>query len=254
MSALLKLHKFNLNFSELKDVPDEHVAAFSMSAHAINETNALSRIFLFCGQDDVRETEINAAAFIQRLTLLRVWSAKLFEYTEFVKFEGRGNRTSDKILLRLSKEAKDSFASLCENNDKEFMKRLRNQVTNHYRIDPARRNLQHLDPAADASMYLSESVRSNAFFLLGEDVAFGAAVARFSKENNTDIVEQIERWVDFNLAANVWANDFHASLFKETIRPFFPDRHTTEMSYWLPETMVQEFERGKMPLFMRPAR
>lgn len=252
MSVFLKLNKFRLTAEELADLPKDQVAAFGVSCHAINEIHAMNRIYLFAGHQKTSYPDIDVAALIQRLTLLRVWSAKIFEYSEFTKFKGKYNRTKDRILQELSRQAQEKFASLCDNTGFESAKRLRNESTNHYCISPARQNFNHIAPSIDASFFLANK-RGNSFFPFGEDLVFGGSLSRYAEQESTSIEVQIADWVDFNIEASGWAFDFHASLTRKIVVENFPGRILDEKVYWLPECMAGPFGNGFLPVFSRDA-
>ncbi len=252
MSSLLKLEEFRISWEELRKLPDDQLAAFGLVCFAISEINVLKRLYLFSGHDydPVGIDEIGFAALSQRLVLLRLWSAKLFELTKFFKFEGQHNRTKDQTLLSLSEIAQKTFEDVAKGPGFEFATRQRNEAASHYHMKSARKNAHHLRKDALCNMYLHQA-EGNSFFPLGEELMFGASVLRLKDEFTCPDSDIVDEWFRWNLEANNWASKMHVQLFSETILKVIPDRKPYEREYWLKPEMIQYIGECIVPVFLR---
>ena len=63
--------EFQTNWSELQELPDDHLAAVAVLNYAVSETNALRKIYLCQDHDAVDEKAIASAINIHRFLVTR---------------------------------------------------------------------------------------------------------------------------------------------------------------------------------------
>jgi len=110
--AHVSIRKLELSEKDFAEIPDDQKAALAAVSHSINELNVLKRLYLFSCPTDQPQNEFGIAFWIQQLTILRAWSAKLFELQKFLEFTGSKNRTKDQFLRSIAKNAQQKLGNV----------------------------------------------------------------------------------------------------------------------------------------------
>jgi hypothetical protein len=253
--AIEYLYEYPLYRKDLEKVQPEHAAALAVVSYAVNEVNILQKLYLsarhpFCG-DDAMDSLVAAFHFV----ILRTWSAKLFEFSEFLSFGGQKKKTSDECLLSLADAALVDFEPLKTSTGYELARNVRHEASNHYSFDAAKKNLKFLSKSANCKFYIHKE-GGNSFFPLGEELMFAARVNRYgdhitSKEERMKLLGE---WMDWNLGASRWIDRVHAEFAKKLVFDRFPDKFAQEKMWWLPPEFVGTTTEVTVPIFLRKPR
>lgn len=250
--AIVHFHEFDVSWSELRTLPDEHLAAVAVLSYAVSETNALMRTYLSQNYTYVEDKAINSAINISRFLLIRSWSSRLFEIEQFLQFGGKKPKTDDPMLLNLSKEALHDFETLVSIEGYEVARDIRNEATNHYSFSAAMKNLSNVRKDADCKMYAHE-MSGNCFYPFGEEVMFHARLNRRWK----NISDQEARnklfynWLEWNISANRWLEKTHAEFSNALVVLAFQRKPFRKRSYWIPQNLLGKHEENIAPLFIK---
>ncbi len=171
--ALVRWAVLRLAWRELDHLSDDQKAALGLVCHAANEVNALMRINRFQCHKSSGPSEIDVAYWSQRAVVLRTWSAKLFEFLEFINemVSEKKPSTKDVKLKEIATSVLAGFPSGHEHPGYEVARESRNELSFHYKLRPVKANAKHLAPNSDVSFFLHR-MRGNNFFRLGEEIAF----------------------------------------------------------------------------------
>ena len=252
--ALVKLAVLRLAWKELEHLNDDQKAALGVVCHAANEVNALMRINLFQRHETSGPDEIDIAYWSQRAVVLRTWSAKLFEFLEFVEelCSEKKPSTRDAEIRQISALELANFPSAREHPGYEFARESRNELSFHYKLKPAKVNAKHIAPNADVS-FLLHRMRGNNFFRLGEELTFTGLLLRktANAETDEDRLKLFDDWMDWNMAATNWLDSSVLSFVQALILDRFPDRSFRERVYWIDPKLIADADEVLVPLFLR---
>ncbi|MEL7255404.1 MAG: hypothetical protein AAGL23_14605 [Pseudomonadota bacterium] len=209
---------FNLDWKDLEQIPEDHVAAISVLSYAVSEVNALRKIYLAQEHDLTDDKAVNSAINIHRFVVLRTWSSRLFEAVEFI---AKGKKTTflkDETLKELTETAILDFGKVSEGEGYLTARDVRNEATNHYSFKAAKKNLKHVPRSMDCNMYTAKQ-NGNEFYPMGEAVMFHARLDR----RWADVATKEERdkrfrsWLSWNLDATRWLSETHARFAGELL-------------------------------------
>ncbi|MEO0370349.1 MAG: hypothetical protein AAF231_02735 [Pseudomonadota bacterium] len=251
MSEDFELHKYGLSVEDAQNLPEDQLAAFGVFCFACSEINVLHRLYICSVHPPHKDQEIRFAALIQQFLILRTWTAKLFEVTEFVKFEGKYNKTKDPVLKEFSTEALNQLQKIQDEAGNGLAKKLRDEVANHYHLKPARANVAHLSEVGEYSMYLHKAA-GNSFYPFGEELMFGARLNRFEADNPNKDANLFKEWNAWNVKVSRWVSSMHVRLFEMTLKKLNPERAAEIKSYSLPDNMFMDHRELLVPLFIKP--
>lgn len=251
MQAIEYLEEYRFTPQDLASLDEDLAAGLSITCHAANEVNTLRRLYLFSCHDFLDKEPIDNINAIQRSVLLRIWSAKLFEFVKFVKSKDVRN-SKNLELQELIKTAKASYDELERNNDFKMARDLRNEATNHYGFKPAKKNLKHISNDSNMSFYIHR-MNGNNFFPLGEEVMFTARIKRHvpNSAKNEVLSESFKGWLNWNNEVTKWLSQVNLDFIGHIIETHFPDRKPRKRSDYLPCEMVGEIDEIFVPLFAR---
>ncbi|MGR3341820.1 MAG: hypothetical protein ACU0DI_01055 [Paracoccaceae bacterium] len=132
--------KYRLQFSELLQFGETKAAVFATSCHAINEINVFTRMYLSNHRDAPKEPDMATLYEIQTMTILRSWSAKLFEYHKFIsrvrelpEFSAHSNLLGSNLKKFNRLKKMDGFI---------ITRKIRNEMTSHYDLKKSPRKLE----------------------------------------------------------------------------------------------------------------
>lgn len=250
--ALVKLAQYRITSSDLDKLTQDQKAAYAVLCYSISEINALQRMYLCSGPDLPEAPELVAAVAMQRNLLIRVLSSKLFELREFLKFEGKYNRTKDSALTDFGKSFEDRLSALDDCEGFRFAKRLRNEGSFHYHLKPTRARLEWVHPSAQSSMYISKAQGSN-FFPYGEEVLYEGLLNEFigSMDDEVAARELLESWAEWSMSFIREANKLFTEFFLRFIEPASSTQYAREKVYWVSPEVVSEIGGVCIPAFLR---
>lgn len=250
-SAIEHLHEFDLSWAELRTLPEDQIALFSLSSYAVSEINVLSRVTAFSLHKPVGVKSIDAAIVLQWVVLLRNWSAKMFEFVKCLE-EIRRQKHLDVLVKEIVKLALKKFRPIGDQKGFFIARNLRNEATNHYSFRATKQNISHVsDPANCKSLF--HEMHGNSLHLLGEEVVFYGRLMRYgaSYSDQEEKLRMIDHWLEWNLTATNWIRDVHDDAFQKTILDRFPEKKVRKRTYWIPPSLVGELEEAHLPVFAR---
>jgi hypothetical protein len=250
---LLKMDEFEISWDDLQKLPEDHVAAFSVLSYAVSEVNALAAIYIGQSHKKVDLKHIDSALNISRFMVLRSWSSKFFEARQFIGgLCGNKPDTRDAILQGLAVDAIASFDSLSARNGYHVAGNIRNEAASHYSFSAAKKNLSHLNKNGDFNFYVHEH-GGNCFYPIGEEVMFqGRLNRRWSNiPSKQERDELLLEWLDWNLEAQDWLNDIHATFARELIFNGLGRQDFKPRADWLESALVGNLAENLQPRFTR---
>jgi hypothetical protein len=187
----------------------------------------------------------------QRLLILRIWSAKLFEFIDLIDLASKKKKLPEAARTCLN----ESILEMGEpkSHGGYFAARnLRHEATSHYSNAAAAKNFEFASPKDNYSFYLHET-EGNSYFALGDTVMIAGRLNRQGK-NKRDLVEQAklyDDWYSWNLDAQKWLKRTHLSVMKSLVIERFSGRRIHEKTHWLPLEMVGSLKSSRIPLVLR---
>jgi hypothetical protein len=251
-SAIEFFVELEMRWKEFHPLSDDQKAALSIVCFAVTEVNALMRMYAFAEHELTGKAAIDYGTLAQSHCILRSWSAKLFEFSEFITFKDKNNRTSDPALLDLSKRHTDTFETLKSESGYGVARFLRHEATNHYLLDPVRKNLSHISDSANCNFYLHD-LNGNSHFPIGEEVVFVGRLNRAGAHlaSDEERKKSYRDWWRWNLSATKWLNAVHLDYYRELVVPLARAKSARRRAYWIDPRLVGVPEEHKLPLFMR---
>ena len=244
--------ELEMKWHDFLPLSDDQKAALAVVCFAVSEVNALMRMYAFATHDLTDEPAIDYGMLAQSQSILRTWSAKLFEFSEFITFKDKANKTSDPVLNSLSEKHVATFETLKTADGYQTTRYLRHEATNHYLLNPVKKNLPFVSEAADCSFYLHK-MRGNSRYPMGDEVVFAGRLNREGAHLTTDEEKRVtyKKWWNWNLAATHWLNDVHFSFYEELVVPISRGKYARRRSYWIDHRFVGVPEKVKTPSILR---
>mmetsp|Transcript_6452 Transcript_6452/g.11062 ORF Transcript_6452/g.11062 Transcript_6452/m.11062 type:complete len:208 (-) Transcript_6452:388-1011(-) len=188
--------------------------------------------------EDTGEESVDRIFYSQRFFVLRMWSSKLFEFIEFCTMRGSHNKTGSSTLKSALAASKESIDKISNSNAYKLARALRHETTNHYSLRAAKKNVKHIDPTANASLYLHK-MQGNGHYALGDELVFTGRLNRFMIDQKLEHPREIiESWVDWNISATSLAHSIHAKLYSDLLISKMPDKRKRKRMHWLPWSSI----------------
>lgn len=257
MSKSLAIESYleiNLKWKHLDALSVDQKAALAIVCFAVTEVNSLSRLYLFSQHPHAGEDAIDFAIMAQTNSLLRSWSAKLFEFSDFLTFKDRSNRTDDEKIRKIAAESLEDFAKLLEGNGYNTARALRHEATNHYLLGPVRKNLPYVSESATTTFFLHRK-NGSSVYPIGDEVVFAARLNRIGASFDTyeQRVALYKEWFDWNLAATKWLHAVHLRFFVDLVKPILLRNGiaSRRRDYWIDPSLVGSIDGPRIPIFFR---
>jgi len=253
VKALEKLVEFPVRWSDLDGLTTDQKAFLAIVSYAASEFNILRRLYLFASHETTDEDQdILFGTTMQRLVVLRTWSAKLFELSQTVEKLSKENGTSDLVVQRVAKSAWKSFEDTKLTDGYKIARNVRHEATNHYSMDAAKRNLPFVPSHANCGLFMHEK-DGNSFYPMGEEVMFMGRMNRSGSSLKTDEerAEQLNLWARWNLDATRWSRELQRSIDTELLFDHMPGRSGKQKVYWFDPELVGGLTGRRVPLFLR---
>ena len=109
--AIETIHKFPMRMKDLEGLEPDIQAALAISSMAVTECNVLMRLYLDACHTPTGDDEVDMIALIHGGVIIRALSAKLFEFWEFLKLEGKYNRTQSMSLTEIANSVRNQFSA-----------------------------------------------------------------------------------------------------------------------------------------------
>ncbi|MFQ1699220.1 hypothetical protein ACJ5NV_01360 [Loktanella agnita] len=250
--AKIEFQEFDLDWNTLKGLPKNHLVVFSVVSFAVSEVNALRKLFLAQNHPYTKIPSIDSAGNIARFVLLRTWSAKLFEFLEFLKSIEK--RKNDAIISELSRDSQHQVNNLAKGEGYEVARCLRHETANHYSFDAAIKNYPHISEDGDFNLY-THNFGGNDFFPIGEELMFNARLNR--KWRNIPEKQERDRlfndWLGWCLEMTDALVLIHARFAHGLIFVPLGRNDMKETCYQLPDYLVGDLYDVIVPIFTERA-
>lgn len=251
---LEKFTEYKIFHSDLEELDELSRSAVVVSNFAITEVNVLGRSSIMLSHNYTHDTFQDYLNTTNRMVIMRLWSAKLFEFFEFFS-EVYKKLKADDIVYGVFEEMAIKKKAL-ETSDGYYVARdLRNEATNHYSLSAAKKNYPHLSKQETLSMFVHKH-EGNGYFALGDAVMFTGRIAR--RSGNSQAIELgkevFKEWMDWNLLAQKWLSELNLQLCKSVFFDRLPDRQGQEMIHWFEPSWVGDVDESRTPLVLRFSR
>jgi hypothetical protein len=208
----VKLCVATLTYSQLEGASHDLKAATALASLAVNDLNMIMKMYLCTGETRPEDKEILVAFACHRSSVLRIWSSKLFEFRQFVEGRRSMHRSSDKDVREILDNAKDELAAAEDPIARSLARSIRNELSNHYSLSAARKNLRHVPDDADCSLYLHEKV-GNSFYPMGDVFGLIGTLSRLSSSvDQGDLSALHDRWFAWCERTTRWVQAVHRAL------------------------------------------
>lgn len=250
--SLQKQIEFQLSWADVKSMPDEHIALFTLVSFAATETNVLSRLYVQSSHSKNSEQAINVAIIAQQYTILRAWSAKLFEFSEMLADLRKRNTVSDPVAKEIVYRSVKSFEAVRQAKGYSVARAVRHEAANHYSFSSAIKNIPHVPDEANCNMY-PNALEGNSHYPIGEEVMFMGRLNRLGASAKTtgDKMKLLDLWHGWNVSAQDWLRSTHVEIFGGLVAPRFKGRRAVEKLYWLDPALVANLVPPRIPVFLR---
>jgi len=246
-----QLYEYRISKAEFEQLEELDKVLVSVICFAASEINMFSKLYLCSSPDFCDETLLDSLIASQKMTVLRSWSAKLFELHEFAKqFQSQKGGSAD------ARSAVRLFLSKFDGQDDRIgfnvARALRNEVTNHYSLPAAKKNLKHVSDRANLVLLL-HCKDGNSSYPMGEEVLFAGRVNRFAsgKNDGQNGHKLLEKWYQFNLDATKLARELLNDVIASLIFAKYPEKFARQKTFFVDDEFSQEHGAVCVPLFLR---
>lgn len=245
-------HILRFSVGDLENMEEAEAAFLSLTTFLVGEINTFARMYLCSAHDFEGDYLVDWAAISQRAVLMRVWSAKLYEFFDLLKSEDKPGKDRPSWLKSCIARGNDEALQLRQGRGWEIVSALRNDVTYHLNEKPARKNLKHITPGADLNFYVNER-NSNSIFMLGEEVMFNG---RLNRHSNRDVTleersNSLREWSEWNSQATKLAVKFQWELVKKLVLPLQAPLPLATKVVTMGAEKIGDATAVKVPLFDR---
>jgi hypothetical protein len=254
VKAIEYLVEYTVSSAELQEIPTDQKAVLAVVFFAVTEINTLRKLYLASDHNAQGIDVIDQMIAHQRNMILRLWSAKLFEFVKFINVVESDSKVRDPGVIGVAAIAKAGFDALCVGSGYQAAKNIRNEATNHYSFESAKKNLKHLDPNAPMKMFVHD-MTGNAYYPWGDSVMF---FGRFSRQgsalpSDAERASIIEDWMNWNLKATEWIDSVATQAFQEFAVNRFPKKMARRRDHWIDPILVSDTSERRTPIIMRKA-
>lgn len=254
--SYVEFHELDLNSSNLEALSDDQFAVLSVLCFAVSEVNTFRKCYVSSLFPETGSLTIQSALRQHQFTIMRTWSAKLYECSVFIKKLAKNQSgLKDSDVKSWADESWKAFTSNHTGEGYEVAKWLRNEVSNHYSIKAARDNRKHIPAKFDLKFYTHEN-GGNDFFPLGEGVLFHARLNRRWANLNTEQekTKMFGEWLEWNISTTDWLLAEHAKFADQFVFKKLADLSWKPTSYEVPKQMIDRDLTSKAPIFLERSR
>ncbi len=252
----VEFHELDLNCSNLEALSDDQFAVLSVLCFAVSEVNTFRKCYVSSLFSEVKPVAINSALRQHQFTIMRAWSAKLYECSVFMKkLANNQSGLKDADVKSWADESWAVFESNYTGEGYEVAKWLRNEVSNHYSFKAARDNRKYIPEKFDLRFYTHEN-GGNDFFPLGEGVLFHARLNRRWSSLKTDKArkDKFGDWLEWNTSVTDWLLTEHAKFSERFVFNQIADLRWKPCSYEVPRQMIDKDRKSKAAIFLEGSR
>ncbi|WP_298850452.1 hypothetical protein [uncultured Ruegeria sp.] len=244
-----------LEFSEadLSEMEEWEAAALALTSYIASEVRTMMRLYLASAHDFDDEFLVNLASISQRAVVLRIWSAKLYEFIDFVEKNNRQVSKLPKPLLDLIDKTAQRLKEVKSGQGWAIARAIRNETAFHYNLKAVKKNLRHLTSGVDLNFYIN-SQAANSMFPIGEEVVFNGRLHRSGHPGAT--VEQrgaiLKEWHIWNVSVTREVFRLHQKMVKAYVHPKQQFAIPRKRSVSMANCKVKDFDSFRLPLFDDP--
>ena len=241
------VRELSLDGSALQSLSADEQAFLVVVCHATSEINTFGRLAYFSVGGQSSDKILRAAQMHQNLSIIRCFSAKLFELTAIFQKRKFGNKSDNIVKIYDFAERKFEEYGLQENYNSA--RNIRDFVTNHYDPARAKKNLAHLSDGMDFGIYLTEP-DANSFAMIGEEISFTGQFNReFSARELPEGDSGFARWWRWNQDAWRWTRKVHAKTVEVLLLDRVPNLMWRDVEVSVPSELISEPD-FKLPIFV----
>ena len=235
-------------------MPDEQKAFFALICMAQNDIATFSRLVVLSNWEPTKDENVNIISAIQTNSLLRIWSAKLFEFAKMIDETGGKETVKDEDLREFAKSYFHLFDKIESMPGFRIARMIRNKAANHYAFPDVLKSLTKIDAKAKCG-YLLHDLSGNSYYPFGEEVAFIGQLNRHLAGTSEKINagQGIRDWMTWNIEASRIASQVLPAFNKQFVVPLVSGRRNRlrRQPYWLQMGMVGTYGKDKLPFLMR---
>jgi len=256
-------HVCEIDISErqLEGLTDDMRALLVCLCQTVTEVNFFMRAVTSTRSATAENPEINELISYQIMTLIKPWSLRLVELRYLFDFVNH-NKVADPNVKRFGKYAKKTFKREGLDEFYGFCREIRNNSTAHTTLASAKSGWKDTQDTKKKSknngtrnlyQLFLHSNKGNCFYLLGEQIIFLARFSEaFTNEKGLSKDQAIDKWIDWNLTANTWAQN----LLDKALEDLFGHHleRTEKTLRVAPDLIGLASGSGGIPLFIRDDR
>lgn len=196
---IVRFKEYRIRESELEHLDELKLSVLAVLSFAVSEMNALARIYITTMDAEGHGKAIEAGINIQKQTIMRTWSAKVFEALEFLEGLPQSGKNVDDDFLDFRRFAVSQIEELKSQPGFQILRALRHEAANHYSLKAARKSLKASNGSRDATFYLHE-LDGNSFFAYGEEVLFLQRLERLRVDlsiPDEDAGKLLDEWISW---------------------------------------------------------
>ena len=243
------LYEYVVPFEDFKKLDENSQSLIAISCYAVTEINVFAKLYIFGALELLGDDPLEVMNMIQRLTILRSWAAKLFEFHDCIKTL-RASGTDAEAISAIKSKALCDFDQLTDGVGRSLAKIIRNEATSHYSLKAAKKNLSHIAGKAKLSM-LAHEMTGNSMYPLGEEVMFAGRLNRYGQSRTEGKETLVDDWMNHNLKVTEWVRVTHESVVKNLLLARFPERRFRQRMHYIRDDSAAEIGSLFVPIFAR---
>jgi len=249
---IVRFQELRLTEADLEALTDLQRAIYAVLSFAISELNTLAKLYVFVARETSDKKAIEAAINIRRQTIIRTWSAKVFEACEFVSTLPQYSADENDQYQVFRTNAIYRVRLLKEQEGYTVLRAIRHEASNHYSLKAALKSVRAPKASRDASIYI-HLLDGNSFFGYGEEVLFFERLERLHV--NLGLREDDERsiidiWMQWALELKNALLEIQLDFYERFIRPSVSKRFQQQI-YYVDKGLLLAPEDVKIPLLVK---
>lgn len=241
-------YKFGLKKKNLTHLHEDMQAGMALMSLAVTESNFLMKMVIDSAHPKINDSIVDLLNSTRHTMLLRLWSAKLFEFITMLN--SKSVRESNGGWAEEAASFLAQFDNFNNHPGYAYARDSRNEFTNHYSFSASKKNVKHIHPNADCSLYVHD-LSGNGFYPMGEEfLAMGRFVRTSENRSLEDILVEVEAWVDWNLEANQLLNNCFTDIMTRLVIDVI-NLNPDKIDVWLPKHMTHQKEKPSAPILLR---
>lgn len=229
----ISFEKIPVALSDLSSLTKIEQAFLALTCQAATDLNILSKSLAALKHPKVDDEDIRVATTVNLLFALKLWTSKLFEYSEFLTKLAKRKDLGSEVKELIENSLKE-FNKLKSEDGYEFSKRLRNESSFHYGFRSALDNIDFASPDANCSLYYGKRY-VNSYFPMGDEIMIGGLVENMGSQLPSDDARKhfLERAIFWANDATKWAKTVQVEVFNKSVVGRHPNLCSEEIVFEL---------------------